>query len=209
VVQERWEVVGDFVCAHADDQDDFAWFVCWVEGVDEFIKFVGVHCWADFDADWVLDALEELDVWAVEVSVSFADPGEVGGEVEVAVFAGDCSCLCLFVVEVEAFVGGVEVDSCGFVDLLFSEVFHEGETIGEGLGHALVLGFAFGIEVCVVEEGEVPVFGVMEVCEAAVEEGADEVECHGGVLVAFDDEVWVWGAVFFGEGCSVDEVAEV
>ncbi len=59
------------------------------------------------------------------------------------------------------------------------------------------------------EEGEVPVFWVVEVCESAVEEGADEVEGHGGVFVSFDDEVWVWLAILGGEGCAVDEVAEV
>ena len=59
------------------------------------------------------------------------------------------------------------------------------------------------------EEGEVPVFGVVEVCESAVEEGADEVEGHGGVLVSFDHEVWVWGAGLGIEGCAVDKVSEV
>jgi len=108
------------VCAHADDEDDFAWFVCGVEGVDEFFEFVGVHCWADFDADGVVDAFEELDVGAIEVSVALTDPGEVCSQVEVALFAGDCSCLCLFVVEVEAFVGGVEIYAGGFVDLFFA-----------------------------------------------------------------------------------------
>ena len=95
------------------------------------------------------------------------------------------------------------------MDLLFSEVFHEGEAVGEGLGHALVLGFACRVEVCVVEEGEVPVFGVVEVCESAVEEGADEVEGHGGVLVSFDHEVRVWCSGFWIEWCAVDEISEV
>lgn len=63
-----------------------------------------VHGWSDFDSDGVVDAFEELDVWAVEVAVAFADPGEVGGEVEVAFASWDCSGLGLFVVEVEAFV---------------------------------------------------------------------------------------------------------
>ena len=102
---EEWgEVGGDFVGTHADDEDHFAWFVGWVEGVDEFEEFIGLHGGADFDADGVVDAFEELDVWAVEVAVAFTDPGEVSGEVEVALLSGDCSGLGLFVVEVESFV---------------------------------------------------------------------------------------------------------
>lgn len=95
------------------------------------------------------------------------------------------------------------------MDALFSEVFHEGEAVGEGAGHVLVLGFAVVGEVGVVEEGEVPVFGVVEVCESAVEEGADEVEGHGGVFVSFDHEVWVWVSGAWIEGGAVDEVTEV
>lgn len=104
VAQEWWEVGGDFARAHADDEDHFAGFVGWVEGVDEVEEFIGLHGGADFDADGVVDAFEELDVWAVEVSVAFTDPGEVCGEVEVALLSGDGSGLGLFVVEVEAFV---------------------------------------------------------------------------------------------------------
>lgn len=103
-VEQRREVVGDSARAHADDEDEFACFVGWVEGVDEGDEFVGVHCGSDFDSDGVVDSFEELDVWAVEVAVAFTDPGEVGGEVEVAFASWDCSCLCLFVVEVESFV---------------------------------------------------------------------------------------------------------
>lgn len=95
------------------------------------------------------------------------------------------------------------------MDALLSEVFHEGESVGECLGHALVLGLAICGEVGVVEEGEVPVFGVVEVGESAVEERADEVEGHGGVLVSFDHQVGVWGAGLGIEGGAVDEVSEV
>lgn len=95
------------------------------------------------------------------------------------------------------------------MDALFSEVFHEGEAVGEGAGHVLVLGFACVGEVGVVEEGEVPVFWVVEVCESAVKEGSDEVEGHGGVFVSFDHEVWVWVSGFVVEGGAVDEITEV
>ena len=104
VVEEWWEVGSDFVCAHADDEDHFAWFVGWVECVDELQEFVGLHGWSDFDSDWVLDSSEELDVWTVEIAVAFTDPWEVCGEVEVALLSWDCSGLGLFVVEVESFV---------------------------------------------------------------------------------------------------------
>ena len=59
------------------------------------------------------------------------------------------------------------------------------------------------------EEGEVPVLGVVEVGEPAVEERADEVEGHGGVLVPLDHEVGVGRAVLGCEGGAVDEVPEV
>lgn len=95
------------------------------------------------------------------------------------------------------------------MDALFTEVFHEGEAVGKGAGHVLVLGFACVREVGVVEEGEVPVFWVVEVCESAVEEGADEVERHGSVLVSFDHQVWVWVSGAWIERGAVDEVSEV
>lgn len=103
-VEQRREAACDFGCAHADDEDEFAWFVGGVEGVDEGDEFVWVHGWTDFDSDRVVDSFEELDVWAVEVAVAFTDPGEVGGEVEMAFTARHGSGLGLFVVEVESFV---------------------------------------------------------------------------------------------------------
>ncbi len=110
-IEEWWEAVGDFARAHARDEYEFAGCVVWVEGVDEFDEFIGLHGWADFDADGVDDAFEELDVGAVKLAVAFADPGEMGGQVVVAVAAGDLSGLGLFVEEVEAFVRGVEIDA--------------------------------------------------------------------------------------------------
>ena len=73
------------------------------------------------------------------------------------------------------------------------------------LDHALVLG---GVG-RVLEEAEVPVLGVVEIGEAAVDQRADEVERERGALVAAQHAPGIGTAILGGERQPVDEVAAV
>src|ERR1019366_3734733 len=56
---------------------------------------------------------------------------------------------------------------------------------------------------------EVEILRMVEVGEAAFDEGADEVERHGGALVAAQEELGVGPADFGGELGAVDVIAAI
>ena len=72
------EVEGDLVGAVAGDEGDFADFAGRVEDVEEWGEVGGGHGGADFDADGVAEAAEEVDVGVGELAGAVADPEEVG-----------------------------------------------------------------------------------------------------------------------------------
>ena len=74
-----WEVCRDLVVAVAGDEDDLADLVGRVEDVEERDEVGRRHARADFDADRVRDAAEELDVRVGGLAGAVADPKEVGG----------------------------------------------------------------------------------------------------------------------------------
>mmetsp|Transcript_26417 Transcript_26417/g.66128 ORF Transcript_26417/g.66128 Transcript_26417/m.66128 type:complete len:386 (+) Transcript_26417:274-1431(+) len=102
------EAAPEGLCAHADNEGDFARGVGRVEAADRREEVLDVGGRADLDGDGVGDAAEEFDV-GVGVGareVVLADPEEVGGGAEVA--GGG--------VDVEgADEGGVVVQVAGFV----------------------------------------------------------------------------------------------
>jgi len=68
----------DFGGAVAGDQGDFTNLFARVHDVKEGDELEGDHGRADFDADGVFEAAEELDVRAVELAGAVADPEEMG-----------------------------------------------------------------------------------------------------------------------------------
>lgn len=72
-----WEKVLDFASTIARDQSDLANFAVGVEDAEEGKKISRLSGWADFDANWVLDPAEVLDVRSVNLSSSITDPEEV------------------------------------------------------------------------------------------------------------------------------------
>ncbi len=59
------------------------------------------------------------------------------------------------------------------------------------------------------DEVEVPVLGMMEVGEATVHQGTNEIERQRGALVAAQQELRIGGAVGGGERRAIDEVAAI
>ena len=122
---------------------------------------------------------------AAELRRAHADPGEVRREVVPAFAARHLAGLGLLVEQVQAFVAGEEVDPVHLAHLAAGEGLHEAQRLADaGDDAAVVVG-----ERRVLDEVEVPVLGVMQVGEAAVDQGADEVERQRGAFVAAQQEL--------------------
>ena len=61
----------------------------------------------------------------------------------------------------------------------------------------------------VLDELEIPVLGMVEIREATVDEGADEIERQRGALVTAQQKLRIEGAIVGGEGRAVDQVAAI
>ncbi len=101
-----------------------------------------------------------------------ADPREVGGEVVPAGAVRDAPRLRLLVEQVQALVAGEEIHPAHLGERLAGERLHEAQGLGDGAHPVLVLGGVRGE----LDEGKVPVLGVMQVGEAALDQRADEVD---------------------------------
>ena len=62
---------------HARNQRESSGLVIGIERFDQFQQFVGFNRRPDFDADRVLDVLEELDMRVILLARAFADPDEM------------------------------------------------------------------------------------------------------------------------------------
>ena len=175
-----------------------------VEALAERDDLVGVDARAELHAHRVLHAGEELDVGAVELAGAVADPQQVGrAVVPVAgqrVLAGER----LLVVEQERLVAGVDVD---LVELQL------GVEVDAAGGHEPQRALDLGREALVapalgagVDELLVPRVDLGEVGEAALGEGAQQVEGGGRLVVAADQPLRVGPA---GGGLELEVVHHV
>jgi hypothetical protein len=78
-------------------------------------------------------------VGAVDVAGALADPGQVGGQVVVALAPGHGLGLGGLVVQRQAFVAGEELHPGQVVDGLLAQRFHELQRLGQLADHAPVL----------------------------------------------------------------------
>ena len=205
--EQRGELAGDVLRAHAADEGEAAGLVAGIEGCDQAQQGVRIGGGADLEADRVFHAAEELDVRAVELAGAVADPEEVGGAGVVvargAVDAGER----LLVGQEEGFVAGVEV---GLADLLGGGAAHaagghEGERFVDARREVLIAGGERGAG----GEVEVPAVDLVEVGVAAGGEGAQQVEGSGGLEVGGFHAGRVRGAGLGGEIGAIDDVAAV
>ena len=100
------------------DQRQSARLVVGIEYRDEFLQPFTRHARADLHADRIGDATKVLDMCAIDRGSAHADPREVRRQVVPALAAIEKTRLCLFVVQVQAFMRGVDVGPLRFVDLL-------------------------------------------------------------------------------------------
>ena len=85
------------------------------------------------------------------------------------------------------------------------EGLHEAQRFADGLDHAHVFG---GVR-RVGDEAQLPVLGMVQVGEAAVDQGADEVDGQAGAFVGAQEQVGIRGAVLRREAGAVDHVAAI
>ena len=147
----------------------------------------------------------ELDVGAVELSGAHADPRQVGRQVVEAGPARHRPGLGAVVVERQALVAGEEVDALEHGRVDAGDGRYEGDRLADLLDDAVVLADVAGA----IGEREVPVLGVVQVGEAAVDQGADEVEGEPGALVAAQQQLWIGLPVAGRERHPVDQVSPV
>ena len=142
---------------------------------------------------------------AVERGGAHADPREMRRQVEPAPLARHLARQCLLVVQQQRFVGRVEVDALEAVDRLARERFHEAQRVADAFDHRAV----FVLQRRMLDPGEIPVFRVMQIGEAAIDQRADEVHRHRRVRVALDQALRIGTARFGRERGCVDEVAAI
>ena len=108
--QHRWEQRLDLVRTHAREQDETSGLASGIETLAQADDLVGCRVGADLHADRVVDAGEELDVRAVELTRAGTEPQQVGRAVVPvagdAVAAGER----FLVPEEQGFVGSEDVD---------------------------------------------------------------------------------------------------
>ena len=102
-------------------------------------------------------------------------------------------------------MGGEEVDAGELREFSGGDGFHEADGVAEGVKEFLVAAGAWGIA----DEFEVPVFGVVEVSEAAFGECADEVEGEGGAFVGAKEELGIGDTFCGSEAGVVDNVTAI
>ena len=165
----------------------------------------GVHGGAHLHANGVSHAAEELYVGAVQGACAVPDPGEVGTQVVPALAQRRLLADRLLVGQVQALVTGVEVDAAQLGDGSADQGVEETHRALHLVDEVQVGPWLLGVQ-C---EGQVPDLGVVDVCEAAGEQAADEVDSHRRAAVGFDEIGCVGTSGLFGEGDAIDQVPAV
>ncbi len=171
----------------------------------ELNDLVGRRRRAQLAADGIVDTREELDVRAVELPCPVADPEHVSRAVVPIARERVAPRQPFLVVEQEPFVARPDVDLVqlwrgGEVDPARG---HEGERALDLRGELLV---ALALR-RVGDEVLVPGVHLRQVGEAALGEGADEVQRRRRVVVAVEHPLGVGDARVGGRGVVVDHVA--
>ena len=194
------QLLADVLCAHAGDEGQAAGFAVRVELIDQCECVLCGGGRAQLHADGVADLGEEVHVGVIDAAGALANPqevcGGVVGQLGARVDAGEGTLVVHyqgFVADVH--VGGLEcfeVNAAGFHEL-------EGATnfVG-GLLVALMRGVG--------GEAAVPLVYGAQVCEAALGEGANQVQGGGAGVVAAQHALGVVHACFGGEVEAVDSL---
>jgi hypothetical protein len=107
--------------------------------------------------------------------------------------------------QVQAFMAGIEVDARRRVHLRATHRLEELHRLGDRIQNLLIR----ILERRVSHETEIPIFGMMQIGEPAVDQRADKVERERGALVAAQQEFGIGLALQGAEPRTIDVVASV
>lgn len=165
-------MVANLACAHARDQVEAAGIVVRVEDVDQADQVLGVHARANLDADRVVHRAQELDVGAIQLAGTVADPQHVGGTVVVVVGQAVTAYKRLLIVEQQRFVGREETGFAQLRRAVHATGAHERQGFVDTVGQ---LGVFLG-QGGVGDEVQVPFVHLVQVGETALGRGAQQVQ---------------------------------
>ena len=100
---------------------------------------IGLHTRPYLDADRVADTAQILDMRVFQAGSPHAKPGKMRGQVEPTVLAWHLPGQGLFIVQVQGFVGGVEINPPEVACALPGYGFHKTHRAADTLGQALEL----------------------------------------------------------------------
>ncbi len=151
-----------------------------IERRDEPLQPGGIHPRADLHADGIGDTPEILDVRAVKLGGTHADPRHMRGKVVPAILTGNEACLRLLIEQMQPFVTAIEVDERRFVHTMTADPLEEIQRVTDGVHDALV-----GIlQLRVFDEPQIPIFRVVQIGKAAVHQGAYKVQRQRRAFIA-------------------------
>ena len=191
--------------AEAVDQGEAPRLILGVERGDQPLQPGGIHRRADLDGDGIGDTAKVLDVRAVELRGAHSDPRQVRGKVVPAVLSRDEASLRLFIEQMQPLVARVEVDDRRLVHAASTDAFEEIEGIADRAHDALV-GF---LELRMLDEAEVPILGMVQIGETAIDQRPNKIQCQRRPLVAPQQQLGIRRARLGGEFRAIDEIAAV
>ena len=187
------------------DQRQAAGLVVGIEHVDQLQQLLRRHRWPDLDRDRIADAAEILDVRAIERRGAHPDPREMRAEVEPAPLPRHLPGLRFLVRQQQRFVRGVEIDAVEVVHFAAGERLHEAHRIADAGDHVVV----FVGKRRMRHPAEIPVLGMVQVGETAVDQRAHEVHRHRRTRVRLDHAARIRDARRGGEFRRIDDVAAI
>jgi len=144
-------------------------------------------------------------VRATEVGRAHADPRQVRGQVVPALAARNEARLRLFVQQVQRLVAGIERGPARLVHPAAADRLEEVERVRDRRRNLPVLIGERGMP----HEIQVPVLGVVQVREAAVDQGAYEIQCQCRAFIPAQQQLGIRLALGRRKARTVDEVAAI
>ena len=197
----------DCLVPHARDHRELAGLVARVEPVDKREQVVRLQARARLESERIADAAQEVDMGAVYLARTVADPEQVCAAVVTPARGRIDTGQRLLVFQKQGFVGGVEL---GLTDLRRGLLRkptgrHEVERLADLIGQRFVT-CALG---ALGDEAQVPAVNRVEVGIAALGQRAQQVERRRGLAVGAEQTLRRRRPLLLVEGHAVDHVAAV
>ena len=190
---------------HAVDQAQPAWFIVRVQDIDHPQQLIGGDGWPHLHRHRVADAAEIFDMRPVQRGGTHTDPREMGGQIEPAICTRHPPRLRFFVRQQQRFVRGVKIHPAQALHLAPCQCFHEAHGITDAGHHVLVLGGMRRLA----HPAQAPIFGVMQVGEAAINQRTHEVHRHRRARMRLDHTARIRHPRLRGEVRTIDDIAAI